>query len=62
MHGLVIPGFVWGAHMQKQITFSGAIQGQEIDTPPHPNTQSAYGSTTEIATHVGQLSRVLVLV
>jgi hypothetical protein len=42
--------------MQKQITFSGAIQGQEIDTPPHPNTQSAYGSTTGIATHVGQLS------
>jgi len=42
--------------VQKQITFSGAIQGREIDTPPHPNTPSAYGSTTGIATHVGQLS------
>ena len=48
---LVVP-----ASAQKQVSFSGAIQGHEIDTPPAPNSTSGFGSATGIATHFGQLS------
>jgi hypothetical protein len=42
-----------------QVPFKGSIQGQEIDTPeggPPPTTVNVEGSTTGIATHVGQFS------
>jgi hypothetical protein len=48
---LVVP-----ASAQRQVSFSGAIQGHEIDAPPAPNPTSAFGSATGIATHFGQLS------
>ena len=51
---LVVP-----AAAQKQVPFKGSLQGQEIDTPqggPPPTTLNAVGSTTGIASHVGQFS------
>ena len=51
---LVVP-----AAAQKQVPFKGALQGQEIDTPqggPPPTTLNVDGSTTGIASHVGQFS------
>ena len=51
---LVVP-----AAAQKQVPFKGSLQGQEIDTPqggPPPTTLSVNGSTTGIASHVGQFS------
>jgi hypothetical protein len=50
---------VTAAAAQKQVPFKGSIQGQEIDTPeggPPPTTLSADGSTTGMATLVGQFS------
>ena len=44
------------AAAHKQVSFTGAIQGHEIDTPPAPNSTSGFGSATGIATHFGQLS------
>jgi hypothetical protein len=47
------------ATVQKQVPFKGALQGHEIDTPqggPPPTTANAEGSTTGIASHVGQFS------
>src|SRR6516165_11853105 len=47
------------AAAQKQVPFKGSLQGQEIDTPqggPPPTTLNAVGSTTGIASHVGQFS------
>jgi hypothetical protein len=38
-----------------QITFGGAIQGHEIDTP-QGNTQSTFGTATGIVSNLGQLS------
>jgi hypothetical protein len=52
--GLALP-----AAAQKQVPFKGSLQGQEIDTPqggPPPTTLIANGSTTGIATLVGQFS------
>ena len=51
---LVVP-----AAAQKQVPFKGSLQGQEIDTPqggPPPTTLNVDGSTTGIASHVGQFS------
>ena len=51
---LVVP-----AAAQNQVPFKGSFQGQEIDTPqggPPPTTLNAAGSTTGIATLVGQMS------
>ena len=50
---LVVP-----ASAQKQVSFSGAIQGLEIDTPTGPNTLSVQGSTTGMATHLGQFQLI----
>ena len=47
------------AAAQNQVLFKGSMQGNEIDTPeggPPPTTLSADGSTTGIATLVGQFS------
>jgi hypothetical protein len=47
------------AAAEKQVPFKGSMQGHEIDTPqggPPPTTVSADGSTTGIATLVGQFS------
>jgi hypothetical protein len=44
---------------QKLVPFKGSLQGSEIDTPeggPPPTTLSVDGSTTGLATHVGQFS------
>jgi hypothetical protein len=46
------------ASAQKQVSFSGAIQGLEIDTPTGTNTLSAQGSTTGMATHLGQFQLI----
>jgi hypothetical protein len=43
----------------KQVPFKGSLQGHETDTPeggPPPTTLTVDGSTTGIASHVGQLS------
>jgi hypothetical protein len=51
---LVVP-----AVAQNQVPFKGSFQGHEIDTPeggPPPTTLNAVGSTTGIASHVGQFS------
>ena len=47
------------AAAQKRVPFKGSLQGHEIDTPqggPPPTTLNAVGSTTGIASHVGQFS------
>ena len=47
------------AAAQKLVPFKGSLQGHEIDTPvggPPPTTVNAVGSTTGIATHVGQFA------
>jgi hypothetical protein len=46
------------ASAQKQVSFSGAIQGLEIDTPTGTNTLSVQGSTTGMATHLGQFQLI----
>jgi len=53
---ILIATLVVPASAQKQVSFSGAIQGHEIDTPPAPNSTLGFGSATGIATHFGQLS------
>jgi len=47
------------AQKLKMVPFKGSLQGSEIDTPeggPPPTTLSVDGSTTGLATHVGQFS------
>jgi len=56
---LLTATFAVSAAAQKQVPFKGSLQGQEIDTPqggPPPTTLNAVGSTTGIASHVGQFS------
>jgi len=50
---LVVP-----ATAQNQVPFKGSFQGQETDTPQGspPTTLNIVGSTTGIASHVGQCS------
>jgi hypothetical protein len=56
---LVTAALAVPAAAQQQVPFNGSLQGLEIDTPeggPPPTTLNADGSTTGIATHVGQFS------
>jgi len=56
---MILTGALAVAAAQKQVPFKGSMQGNETDTPeggPPPTTLSVDGSTTGIATHVGQFS------
>ena len=56
---MILAALAVAAAAQKQVPFKGSLQGHEIDTPqggPPPTTLSADGSTTGIATLVGEFS------
>jgi len=59
MVGLLLTlAFVSPAAAQKQVPFSGSVQGHEIDVfhGPPPGTLSVDGSLTGIATHLGRMT------
>jgi hypothetical protein len=56
---MILAALAVAAAAQKQVPLKGSLQGHEIDTPqggPPPTTLSVDGSTTGIATLVGQFS------
>jgi len=56
---MILAALAVAATAQKQVPLKGSLQGHEIDTPqggPPPTTLSVDGSTTGIATLVGQFS------